>query len=113
MSFLYNKASAAAKNLHTSATTAANNLHTTATNAASNIASTATLENATSKFGLGGSTTLPKTDVFSTNHGNRYDSTFPVSQGTVKFHVDGCAYFWAVSEALEKAKESIWILGCE
>ena len=27
-------------------------------------------------------------------------------------HVDGCAYFWAVSVALEQAKESIWILDC-
>ncbi|KAL4962730.1 phospholipase D/nuclease [Aspergillus stella-maris] len=36
----------------------------------------------------------------------------PPSNGNkVKFLVDGCAYFWAVSEALLTAKESIWILG--
>lgn len=31
----------------------------------------------------------------------------------VKWFVDGCGYMWAVSEALERAKESIWILDCE
>ncbi|KAL4733609.1 hypothetical protein BDV11DRAFT_213620 [Aspergillus similis] len=43
---------------------------------------------------------------------NRYSSFAGVSQGNhVKFHVAGCAYFWAVSEALLKAKRSIWIMG--
>ncbi|KAJ5107867.1 phospholipase D/nuclease [Penicillium angulare] len=43
---------------------------------------------------------------------SRYQSSAPIVEGnSVKFHVDGCAYFWAVSEALEMAKESIWILG--
>ena len=28
----------------------------------------------------------------------------------VKWYVDGCGYFWAVSMALESARESIWIL---
>ncbi|KAJ5811553.1 Phospholipase D/Transphosphatidylase [Penicillium riverlandense] len=28
----------------------------------------------------------------------------------VKWYVDGCSYFWAVSRALENARESIWIL---
>lgn len=28
----------------------------------------------------------------------------------IKWFVDGCGYMWAVSEALEKARESIWIL---
>ncbi|GME28798.1 putative phospholipase d active site motif protein [Neofusicoccum parvum] len=28
----------------------------------------------------------------------------------VKWFVDGCGYMWAVSEALERARESIWIL---
>ncbi|KAL4937712.1 hypothetical protein BDV06DRAFT_232383 [Aspergillus oleicola] len=43
---------------------------------------------------------------------NRYTSSTAVRDGNnVKFHVDGCAYFWAVSEALLAAKESIWILG--
>lgn len=31
----------------------------------------------------------------------------------VKWFVDGCGYMWAVSEALERARESIWILDCE
>ncbi|RAL10176.1 phospholipase D/nuclease [Aspergillus homomorphus CBS 101889] len=42
----------------------------------------------------------------------RYSSSSPISDGNnVKFHVDGCAYFWAVSEALLTVKESVWILG--
>lgn len=31
----------------------------------------------------------------------------------VKWYVDGCGYMWAVSRALEQAKESIWILDCK
>ena len=31
----------------------------------------------------------------------------------VKWYVDGCGYMWAVSIALEQAKESIWILDCK
>ena len=31
----------------------------------------------------------------------------------VKWYVDGCGYMWAVSIAIEQAKESIWILDCE
>ena len=31
----------------------------------------------------------------------------------VKWFVDGCGYFWAVSLALEQATQSIWILDCE
>ena len=31
----------------------------------------------------------------------------------VKWYVDGCGYMWAVSVALERARESIWILDCE
>ncbi|RAL04806.1 putative phospholipase D (PLD) [Aspergillus ibericus CBS 121593] len=42
---------------------------------------------------------------------NRFGSFAPPRQGNeVKWHVDGCAYFYAVSEALESAKEYIWIL---
>ena len=42
---------------------------------------------------------------------NQYDS-FASQQGgnDVKWYVDGCSYFWAVSLALESARESIWIL---
>lgn len=49
----------------------------------------------------------------SNSHGTRYSSSAAISEGnTVKFHVSGCAYFWSVSEALLRAKESVWILGC-
>lgn len=42
---------------------------------------------------------------------NRFDSFAAERQGNdVKWYVDGCSYFWAVSQALESAKESIWIL---
>ncbi|KAH7160229.1 hypothetical protein B0J13DRAFT_124612 [Dactylonectria estremocensis] len=41
---------------------------------------------------------------------NRYNSYFPVREGNlVKWYVDGRDYFWAVSVALEQAKESIYI----
>jgi phospholipase D1/2 len=33
---------------------------------------------------------------------NRYHSFAPESSGDVKWYVDGCSYFWAVSEALER-----------
>lgn len=35
------------------------------------------------------------------------------SHNDAKWYVDGCSYMWAVSRALESAKESIWILDCE
>lgn len=41
---------------------------------------------------------------------NRYASFAPQTSGQVKWHVDGCAYFWALSEAIENAQESIFIL---
>lgn len=41
---------------------------------------------------------------------NRYQSFAPQSTGNAKWYVDGCSYFWAVSEALENARESIYIL---
>ncbi|KAL2206587.1 putative phospholipase PldA [Sarocladium strictum] len=41
---------------------------------------------------------------------NRFQSYFPVRDGNhVKWYVDGRDYFWAVSIALEQAKESIYI----
>ncbi|KAK0746778.1 hypothetical protein B0T18DRAFT_429677 [Schizothecium vesticola] len=41
---------------------------------------------------------------------NRFGSFFPEREGNmVKWYVDGRDYFWAVSEALEKAKETIYI----
>ncbi|KAG2416674.1 hypothetical protein HFD88_007890 [Aspergillus terreus] len=42
---------------------------------------------------------------------NRFGSFAPDRQGNdVKWYVDGCSYFYAVSKALENARESIWIL---
>ncbi|KAK2059220.1 phospholipase D/nuclease [Colletotrichum caudatum] len=41
---------------------------------------------------------------------NRFQSFAPESTGNAKWYVDGCSYFWAVSEAIEQARESIYIL---
>lgn len=44
----------------------------------------------------------------------RFGSFAPVKGGNdVKWYVDGCGYMWAVSRALEEARESIWILDCK
>ncbi|KAG6112865.1 hypothetical protein E4U13_004085 [Claviceps humidiphila] len=41
---------------------------------------------------------------------HRFESYFPEREGNlVKWYVDGCDYFWAVSVALEQAQESIYI----
>jgi len=45
---------------------------------------------------------------------HRYGSFAGSREGNdVKWYVDGCSYFWAVSVALEQARETIWILDCE
>lgn len=42
---------------------------------------------------------------------NRFDSFAAEKPGNeAKWYVDGCGYFWAVSQALEQARETIWIL---
>ncbi|PGH09698.1 hypothetical protein AJ80_07650 [Polytolypa hystricis UAMH7299] len=42
---------------------------------------------------------------------NRHASFAPVrDRNDAKWYIDGCSYMWAVSRALETAKESIWIL---
>ncbi|CAG8956486.1 hypothetical protein HYFRA_00003872 [Hymenoscyphus fraxineus] len=42
---------------------------------------------------------------------NRFHSFAPARHGNdAKWYVDGCGYMWAVSVALEEARESIWIL---
>ncbi|KAF3483297.1 phospholipase D Active site domain-containing protein [Arthroderma uncinatum] len=47
----------------------------------------------------------------SSNSKNRYGSFAPTRDHCdAKWYVDGCSYMWAVSRALETAKESIWIL---
>ncbi|KAL3422829.1 hypothetical protein PVAG01_04576 [Phlyctema vagabunda] len=45
------------------------------------------------------------------NNDNRYNSfASPRTSNDAKWFVDGCGYMWAVSVALEEARESIWIL---
>lgn len=45
---------------------------------------------------------------------HRYGSFAAQRKGNdVKWYVDGCGYMWAVSKALEQARESVWILDCE
>lgn len=45
---------------------------------------------------------------------HRFESFAPPRDNNdVKWYVDGCSYFWAVSRALESARESIWILDCK
>ncbi|KAJ4189680.1 hypothetical protein NW767_000314 [Fusarium falciforme] len=41
---------------------------------------------------------------------NRYQSFAPESSGNAKWYVDGASYFWAVSQAIEQARENIFIL---
>lgn len=42
---------------------------------------------------------------------NRYHSFAPQRAGDkVKWFVDGCGYFWALSVALEEAQHKIWIM---
>lgn len=44
---------------------------------------------------------------------NRHGSFAPErNYNNAKWYVNGCSYMWAVSRALETAKESIWILDC-
>ena len=45
---------------------------------------------------------------------HRFDSfAGPQDGNDVKWYVDGCGYFWAVSMALQEARQSIWILDCK
>lgn len=45
---------------------------------------------------------------------HRFGSFAPPRQANdAKWYVDGCSYFYAVSKALESARESIWILDCK
>jgi len=50
-------------------------------------------------------------DHLHTGTENRFHSFAPQrAENEAKWFVDGCGYMWAVSVALEEAKESIWIL---
>ncbi len=54
------------------------------------------------------------TDGMHDNSQHRYGSFAVQRNGNdAKWYVDGCAYTWAVSRALEQARGSIWILDCE
>ena len=53
-------------------------------------------------------------DGVHSNTQHRYNSFAVQRTGNdVKWYVDGCGYFWAVSRALEQATQSIWILDCK
>ncbi|KAJ9248649.1 hypothetical protein DTO207G8_7285 [Paecilomyces variotii] len=53
----------------------------------------------------------PENEVTPSNNAHRYGSFAPQrGNNEVKWHVDGCNYFHAVSLALERAEETIWIL---
>lgn len=102
MAFLYNKAKEARKNLHSKAAQTHANIHIP------------TLADATGKFGLGTIVDGVNNVLGFSNPALKHphESSAPITQGNnVKFHVAGCAYFWAVSEAIENAKDSIWIQG--
>lgn len=56
----------------------------------------------------------PENEVTPSNNAHRYGSFAPQrGNNEVKWHVDGCNYFHAVSLALERAEETIWILDCK
>ncbi len=56
----------------------------------------------------------PWEGVVHKSNSQRYGSFAPLRTGNdVKWYVDGCGYFWAVSKALEEATHSIWILDCK
>lgn len=61
--------------------------------------------------GLGGSSGTAASQNASQH---RYGSFAGTKFGNdAKWYVDGCGYMWAVSRALEQARESIWILDCK
>lgn len=47
---------------------------------------------------------------FATKENRFHSFAAPRTANDAKWFVDGCGYMWAVSIALEEAKESIWIL---
>ncbi|KAI1268919.1 phospholipase D/nuclease [Xylariaceae sp. FL1019] len=49
-------------------------------------------------------------DVLPVDTNHRFQSFSPQTKGNAKWYVDGASYFWAVSVALEQARESIYIL---
>ncbi|KAI6248785.1 Phospholipase [Erysiphe necator] len=52
-----------------------------------------------------------ESSAVASHHENRFHSFAPRREhNSAKWYVDGCGYMWAVSVALEEARESIWIL---
>ncbi|KAI1426491.1 phospholipase [Xylaria sp. FL1777] len=49
-------------------------------------------------------------DIQPVDTSHRFQSFSPQTSGNAKWYVDGASYFWAVSMALEEARESIYIL---
>ncbi|KAI0869425.1 phospholipase [Hypoxylon argillaceum] len=49
-------------------------------------------------------------EIQAVNTDHRFQSFSPQTSGNAKWYVDGASYFWAVSMALEQARESIYIL---
>lgn len=50
-------------------------------------------------------------DGFHSHNMHRFQSFAPQREGNdVKWYVDGCSYMYAVSMALERARETVWIL---
>jgi phospholipase D1/2 len=45
-----------------------------------------------------------------TAHNKYYSFAPPRTQDSAKWFVDGCGYFWALSDALEEAQHDIWIM---
>ncbi|KAI1276036.1 phospholipase [Xylaria sp. FL0933] len=56
------------------------------------------------------STSIGGVDIRPVNTSHRFQSFAPETSGHAKWYVDGASYFWAVSMALEGARESIYIL---
>jgi phospholipase D1/2 len=45
------------------------------------------------------------------HHMHRFQSFAPQREGNdAKWYVDGCSYMWAVSVALENARDTVWIM---
>lgn len=49
-------------------------------------------------------------DLHHTAHNRFHSFAPPRSEEKIKWFVDGCGYFWALSVAIEEAKQEIWIM---
>jgi len=87
-------------------------LHSTVHSIGSDVAGLlGTQYNGQAAAGYGSQSQSQSTSDGQANTKNRYDSFASEKNGNdVKWYVDGCGYMWAVSKAIEGARESIWIL---